>query len=117
VNISPFRLAVKLMIDQAILGEASSNEEFDEYLTEYEQDWYLGLEKDAEWKEAIFEGKSNLLSLGNNAIKVRRLIGASVIGSLEMTASLGKMLLYVQQHTHLRTAHALWKWQCQSGMV
>ncbi|XP_064623432.1 pecanex-like protein 4 [Lineus longissimus] len=67
--IKAYRLAVKLMIDQAILGEATTNEEFNEYLTEYDQDWYLGQEKDQEWQEAILEGKPNLLSLGNNAIK------------------------------------------------
>ena len=36
------RYAVKLMYDEAVLGEVCDNAELTEYLTEYDTEWYIG---------------------------------------------------------------------------
>lgn len=61
-----FRYGFKLMLDQTLLGEATTNAELQEYLEEYDRDWYIGLEKDPEWTAAILESRPNLFSLGHN---------------------------------------------------
>ena len=58
------------MIDQALLGEASSNEEVQEYLEEYEADWLIGCEEGDEWAQAILAEKPNLFSLGHDPVGV-----------------------------------------------
>ena len=58
------------MLDQMLLGEATTSEELQEYLEEYDRDWYIGLEKDPEWTEAILESRPNLFSLGHNNTQV-----------------------------------------------
>ena len=46
-------------------------EELSEYLEEYESDWYMGTEKDEEWREAIREEKAQLFSLIHDPDEVR----------------------------------------------
>ena len=58
-----FRYAVKLAIDQMLLGEVSSHEELQEYLDEYDKDWYIGSEKEETWKHAVSAAKPQLFSL------------------------------------------------------
>ncbi|XP_077997388.1 pecanex-like protein 4 [Glandiceps talaboti] len=58
-----YRYGFKLAYDQAVLGEIDSHEELAEYLQEYENDWYIGCEKDAEWSAAVLQVKNNLFSL------------------------------------------------------
>ena len=60
-----------------LLGEATSNAELQEYLEEYDKDWYIGLEKDPEWTSAILESKPNLFALGHNNTQV--IIGLSTL--------------------------------------
>ena len=60
------------MLDQMLLGEATTNSELQEYLEEYDRDWYIGLEKDPEWTAAILESRQNLFSLGHNNTQVGR---------------------------------------------
>ena len=64
------RYGFKLMLDQMLLGEATTNAELQEYLEEYDRDWYIGLEKDPEWTAAILESRPNLFSLGHNNTQV-----------------------------------------------
>ena len=61
---------MKLAIDQALLGEATSPEEFDEYLEEYDAQWYLGTETDPQWNTSIAKAKPNLFSLAYDTKQV-----------------------------------------------
>lgn len=54
------------MYDEAVLGEVTSHEELAEYLTEYENDWYMGKDTDDDWAKAVINNKPNLFSLGRN---------------------------------------------------
>ena len=58
------------MLDQILLGEASSMEEFQEYFEEYDRDWYIGLESEDNWKASCLASKPNLFSLGYNNVQV-----------------------------------------------
>lgn len=62
------------MLDQTLLGEVTSPEELQEYLEEYDRDWYIGLESDDQWKSAILSNKPNLFSLGHNNQQVDMLM-------------------------------------------
>ena len=64
------RYSVKLAIEQILMGDVSSNEELQEYLEEYDRDWYIGSEKDPEWGKNVVEGKTTLFSLGHNPVDV-----------------------------------------------
>ncbi len=65
-----FRYAVKLMYDEASLGEVENWEELVDYLEEYERDWSIGSEKDETWEEAILSNTPHLFSLGQDLDKV-----------------------------------------------
>ncbi|XP_002735175.1 pecanex-like protein 4 [Saccoglossus kowalevskii] len=58
-----YRFGFKLAYDQAVLGEIEGTDELVEYLQEYENDWYIGCEKDKEWSSGVLQGKNNLFSL------------------------------------------------------
>ncbi|XP_053374492.1 pecanex-like protein 4 isoform X2 [Mercenaria mercenaria] len=61
-----FRYGFKLMMDQMLLGEMTSDLEWQEALEEYDNDWYIGLEKDPEWTTAVLASTPNLFSIGHN---------------------------------------------------
>ncbi|XP_074662137.1 pecanex-like protein 4 [Tubulanus polymorphus] len=84
-----YRLAVKMMIDQVLLGEVSSDDEFQEMLEEFESDWYLGSEKDEEWTEAILNGTPNLMSLGYNPIKA--IFSSRTLSKQEVMIEIGSL--------------------------
>ena len=63
---------MKLAVDQAVLGEASSHSEVEEYLTEYDKDWYIGSETDPEWREAVDSCVGQLFSMTYDPIQVIR---------------------------------------------
>ena len=65
-----FRYGVKLAIDQTLLGEASSLEELQEYMEEYDKTCYFGCDNDPEWQQAIVNNTPTLFSLGHNPIQV-----------------------------------------------
>ena len=60
------RYAVKLLYDEAILGEASDSSELVEYLTEYDREWYIGCEEESDWRVHILDRKPHLFSLGSD---------------------------------------------------
>ena len=62
---------MKLAVDQAVLGEATSHTEVEEYLVEYDSDWYIGSEADPEWTDAVTSGIGQLFSLSHDPIQVR----------------------------------------------
>ena len=64
------RYAVKLVIDQAILGEVADDEEMEDYLSEYDSDWFIGDENDSDWSKSILSGKKNLMSMSQSSYKV-----------------------------------------------
>jgi hypothetical protein len=59
-----------MMLDQTLMGEATTPEEVEEYLTEFDSDWYIGLEKEEEWKSSVLNSVPNLFSLGHNKAQV-----------------------------------------------
>ncbi|CAH1791455.1 unnamed protein product [Owenia fusiformis] len=67
--VKAYRHAVKLSIDQVLLGEASDHAELQEYMDEYERDWYIGSETDPRWGEAVLKNKPQLFSLGHNPVQ------------------------------------------------
>jgi len=53
--------------DSFILGsEFEENEDFMNALKEYEELWFIGLEEDDEWKDAILQETPNIFTLGKN---------------------------------------------------
>ncbi|CAL1530389.1 unnamed protein product [Lymnaea stagnalis] len=64
--IKAFRYGFKLMIDQTLLGEISDNDELEEYLRSYDDDWYIGKDTDPEWGVSVLENRNSLFSLGLN---------------------------------------------------
>ena len=65
-----FRYGFKLMIDQMLLGEITSEQEWQETLEEYDTQWYIGLEKEPEWTEAILNNTPYMFSMGHNLAQV-----------------------------------------------
>ncbi|KAK3580880.1 hypothetical protein CHS0354_032942 [Potamilus streckersoni] len=103
-----FRYGFKLMLDQTLLGEVTSPAELKEYLEGYDQDWYIGLERDPHWTHAVLASKPNLFSLdhintqGTYSSRTLTLQDVAVsIGSLNgevvrgQWANLGLELLYL----------------------
>ncbi|ESP02796.1 hypothetical protein LOTGIDRAFT_110843 [Lottia gigantea] len=67
--IKAFRYGFKLMIDHMLMGDIDNNEELRECLEDYDDNWYIGLESEEEWKSGIIDNKKNLFSLGHNSIQ------------------------------------------------
>ncbi|XP_013381869.1 pecanex-like protein 4 [Lingula anatina] len=87
--IKAYRLAFKLMLDQVLLGEASSNEELQEYFEEYERDLFIGSEKDPEWQEAVLCEKPMLFSLGHDS--EQNTYNSRVLTLQDVTLQIGKL--------------------------
>lgn len=62
--IKAYRYAVKLLYDEAILGEAVDNRELSDYLQEYDKEWFIGNEESKEWNEHVLAEKQHLFSIG-----------------------------------------------------
>jgi len=58
------------MMDQMLLGEFSSADDWQEALEEYDRDWYIGVEREPGWTAAILAAKPNLFSIGHNTAQV-----------------------------------------------
>lgn len=69
------RYGFKLMLDQTLLGDISDEDELEECLQAYENEWYIGRESDAEWGQAVVKNRPNLFSLGHNYAQVSMVIG------------------------------------------
>ncbi len=61
---------MKLAIEQVLMGDVTSNDELQEYLEEYDRDWYIGSEKDPEWGRSVAAGKPTLFSFTHNPVDV-----------------------------------------------
>ena len=68
-----FRFAVKLSLDQLLLGPFDSHEELCQELVECDRNWYIGSERDIQWAEAIMANKKQLFSLSFDNNQVFRL--------------------------------------------
>lgn len=66
------RYAVKLLYDEASLGEIQDDSELAKCLESYDDDWFIGSETELKWEEAIRSKKSHLFSLGRDLEKVRK---------------------------------------------
>ncbi|XP_076354049.1 pecanex-like protein 4 isoform X1 [Tachypleus tridentatus] len=64
--IKAYRYSVKLAIDQALLGPIFTEEELQEYLEDYDSNWYIGDDNSNDWTKAILLECSYLFSLGIN---------------------------------------------------
>ncbi|KAF0306514.1 Pecanex-like protein 4 [Amphibalanus amphitrite] len=103
-----YRWSVKLALDSILLGGFDSDDELLDTLEEYSTDWYIGLDSDPGWREAVLQHKpslfslgyddsrntytSHLLSLGDQTVSVGSLSAELVRG---VWASLALELLYV----------------------
>ncbi|XP_065694726.1 pecanex-like protein 4 [Patagioenas fasciata] len=61
-----FRYTFKLMVDKASLGPVENFKELVNCLEEYENDWYIGLVSDLEWRQAVLQEKPYLFALGHD---------------------------------------------------
>ena len=66
-----FRWSVKLALDSILLGGFDSDEELLDMLEEYSTAWYIGLDSDPGWRQAILDHTSSLFSLGFDDSRVR----------------------------------------------
>lgn len=71
MGLLPHRYAVKLMYDEACLGEVDNFAELVEYLRNYDNSSFIGCEDEKSWKQAVLQEVPNLFSLGYNANNVR----------------------------------------------
>ena len=62
---------MKLMYDEACLGEASDFGELVEYLGSYDNSSFIGCEDEESCKEAVLREVPNLFSLGYNTSNVK----------------------------------------------
>ena len=62
---------MKLMYDEACLGEASDFGELADFLSNYDNSSFIGSEDEDLWKEAVLQEIPNLFSLGYNTNDVR----------------------------------------------
>ena len=65
------RLGFKLMLDSVLLGDIEDHDELEESLREFDTQWYIGVDGDAEWKAAVLDNRPNLFSLGHSNLQVR----------------------------------------------
>ncbi|XP_070577011.1 pecanex-like protein 4 [Ptychodera flava] len=84
-----YRYGFKLAYDQAVLGEIESHEELAEYLQEYENDWYIGCEKDEAWSTAVLQGKTSLFSLVYDAVD--GVYNGRVLSKQQVMAYIGRL--------------------------
>ena len=61
---------MKLMYDEVSLGEVEDYSELAEYLESYDTDYFIGLESDQGWAEAIVSQTPHLFSIGRDSEKV-----------------------------------------------
>ena len=62
---------MKLMYDEACLGEASDFSEIVEYLGSYDNTNFIGCEDEESWKQAVLQEVPNLFSLGYDSSNVK----------------------------------------------
>ena len=62
---------MKLMYDEACLGEASDFSELAEYLGSYDNSSFIGCEDEESWKQAVLQEVPNLFSLGYDTSNVK----------------------------------------------
>ena len=66
------RYAVKLLCDEAALGEAEDCAELSEYLQTYTNHSHIGREGEPDWNSAILDQTPNLFSIGKSQENVSR---------------------------------------------
>jgi len=79
MGLLPCRYAVKLMYDEACLGEADNFTELVEYLGSYDNSSFIGCEDEESWKHAVLQEVPNLFSLGYDTNNVKLNIHTSVL--------------------------------------
>lgn len=62
---------MKLMYDEVSLGEVDDFSELAEYLESYSTDYFIGLESEKGWEEAVLRQVPHLFSLGRDPEKVK----------------------------------------------
>ena len=60
------RYAVKLMCDEAALGEAEDSAELSDYLQTYQTTYHIGREGEPDWNSAVLNQTPNLFSMGKS---------------------------------------------------
>ena len=85
------RWSVKLALDSILLGGFDSDDELLDTLEEYSSSWYIGLDSDPGWRQAVLDETPSLFSLGYDDTRVRsreseREGGVSVAGGASVRA-------------------------------
>ena len=62
---------MKLALDSILLGGFDSDDELLDMLQEYSSDWYIGLDSDPDWRQAVLGHTPSLFSLGYDDTRVR----------------------------------------------
>lgn len=89
IVITAYRYAVKLMYDQISLGPAENYDELVEYFSEYDDDWYVGIESDPGWKKSLVDGNSHLFALCHNSAK--RELSIRILTKQSVSMHLGRV--------------------------
>lgn len=64
------RYAVKLLYDEASLGEIEDHSELVEYLESYDREFFIGTETEKEWEESVLNQVPNLFSIARDQKEV-----------------------------------------------
>ena len=60
------RYAVRLLCDEAAVGEAEDSAELSDYLQSYQSHYHIGREGEPDWNHAVLDQKPNLFSVGKS---------------------------------------------------
>ena len=61
---------MKLLCDEAALGEVGDLSELCEYLQSYHSEYHIGSEEEPEWSRAVLHDKPHLFSIGKSQYTV-----------------------------------------------
>ena len=70
---------MKLALDSVLLGGFDSDAELLDTLQEYSSGWYIGLDTDPGWRQAVLGNTPALFSLGYDDNRVRRHSGRQIV--------------------------------------
>ncbi|XP_067119884.1 pecanex-like protein 4 [Centruroides vittatus] len=69
IVLTSYRYSVKLSLDQTLIGPITSDEEFYEYLQEYDDYWHIGIDGDQAWKDAVLRNCPYLFSISYDLVQ------------------------------------------------
>ena len=76
---------MKLLCDEAALGEAGDSAELSEYLQNYHNHYHIGREGGPDWNSAVLDHKPNLFSIWKSQDNVSHMTTSLYICSCKFT--------------------------------